>query len=54
MENPRWKRKKEWVPTERLGVNYAEIIPFWWKFHSRTAKVQIEALQNQIKALEKQ
>ena len=45
--------KKEWVPTERLGVNYAEIIPVLVKA-IQEQQVQIEALQNQIKALEKQ
>ncbi|MEZ4858622.1 MAG: tail fiber domain-containing protein [Flavobacteriaceae bacterium] len=47
------KENKEWVATERLGVNYSEIIPVLVKA-IQEQQVQIEALQNQIKALEKQ
>lgn len=52
-----WKQNKDdtksWVPTERLGVNYAEIIPVLVKA-IQEQQLQIEELKNQIKVLEKQ
>ncbi|OAD92640.1 hypothetical protein A7A78_01655 [Aequorivita soesokkakensis] len=52
-----WKQNsnetKTWEPVDRLGVNYAEIIPVLVKA-IQEQQLQIEELKNQIEALEKQ